>query len=225
MHAPQQLPRDDGEHDFVKLIGLTPVGRSVGIQPETTISIAELSRDPEVFWACRRGYDIARVRNELLEMALADYDFDYALFLDADNVTRLRDLIHAVELLGDAAVLAGHYKLRAGDGGYVSAQRRSNTTLRLEDLINQGEPFVVDRVAGGCMLLNLQWFRQNWSKRPWFVFEQEVNSPSEDYWFSDKLRERGGTLLFHPRWFVGHVDVRRGSARELEADLLSLEGT
>jgi len=88
----------------------------------------------------------------------------------------------------------------------------SSKIIPLEDL--RGKVRSVGRIGAACIAVNLKWLREHWPVGPWFKMEHDfsgrpAHALSEDYYFCDEARKRGGAIVCDGRFVPEHVDRRR----------------
>lgn len=207
------------------LIIMTP---AITVHPFTVKALLEITHSPRFksTWWTEASVDICANRNAMFYEALVS-NARWAMFLDADNWTDADAIAEVWTELSRRpryAAIGGVYKIRSSPDRetLIGGQAVRNEELFLKDLAGKDDIFEVKRLNGGAMILDLTWFRNHWSRAPWFQFLTDVDTGrfigTEDYVFSDGITDRGGHLLMHKHWIVGHA-VPNGDPFSLQQEL------
>lgn len=166
-----------------------PVG-SMPMEPECFEALWKLDRcGNEVHFRIVGGYDCARARNAIAQMAL-DWCCDKVMMVDSDIVVPTDALANLME--GDAPVVLGCYRRKDGTG-------RAELFAKEDDLYRDnlmwdalpGGRFEVSGGGFGCALVDVSAFRK--LVRPYFAYPEYTNGGflSEDFFFCEKAWAKG----------------------------------
>jgi hypothetical protein len=169
---------------------------------------------------------IDHCRNLMVYDAL-QADCDWLLMVDADTYH-----FGGVEAIGDNGVdmlqmvMDGHRRDAALIGAPVRARKvesdafvvylkRNDRFVLADEEYFAGKIAAADRIGGAFTAINLNWLRAYWPVSPWFKMthsegkERPHTVTSEDYFFCDGARGRGGLVLCDGRFTPSHVARRR----------------
>jgi hypothetical protein len=166
--------------------------------------------------AYEHGTPVAYARNHLFEGALGVTDATHLAWLDSDCSyvpSQIDDILHALRSLGDRPMF-----------GVPAPQRDRHANvwldreMKLEKLSLDGALHPCHAVGFGCVFFNLNWYRREWPKAPWFQdrWDPEIGYMSEDYGHCRELAARGVVPLYAGA-YVDHHD--RGEGKPLTPDV------
>lgn len=179
-------------------------------------------------------FPLDRNRNEAVEMAVEQYQADYMLFLDADQVFPRETIPWLFETMlknPDVGVVSGVYFKKNGDNhsvcgiyapvedpeGIKVLKRYGFADENGQYLIHQvcqsfahGRAFPIDVSGMGCLLVRSESLKL--LKPPYFKYFDRFICPdwmnagvSEDMWFFAKLKQAGIKVLCDSRILCGHL--------------------
>ena len=185
------------------------------VYAETSKSIQNLDRGGhDVHWEYVRGYDCARARNILCQMAI-DGKYDYLLMVDADNTLPRDALVNLLQ--GDPQICLGYCARKvtpyAGETSIYKLGRSINfkrenafRVSELLDLKGAGEKHVPIYGGGAAiMLIRTDVFRK--LDKPYFVWKNYPGGAvlSEDLYFCNQCQVHGIPIFVDCRVGCGHV--------------------
>lgn len=167
----------------------------------------------EVYFQTMRGYSVDVARNMLAKEFLDDTDYEYILFLDADNVPR-RDTLNRLLAVG-ADISAAWYMLRSGRPSAMRLVKEKNErfgtykAIEMREILAEDKPIDIDGGGMGCVLIKrkvLESMRKTYNDK-WFEYIVYPNGTtlSEDNNFMGRAKGSGFTIKLDPYAKVGHI--------------------
>lgn len=149
-------------------------------------------------------------RTQLMEMALADEELDYALWLDSDMTFPKESLL--ILLQHQVPMVGANYSTREVGGHPVAIKRIGPPGEYLETTEESEGLEDVEGIGFGMVLMRMRDFRPLVNEaKPWFHqewVEEEQNWIGEDIYFCKLAREKLGVRIFVDHDLskeIGHV--------------------
>src|SRR3990167_8616733 len=147
-------------------------------------------------------------RNNIMREALK-FDADWCLMWDDDTEikdTNFFNLMIETAFKMSASVVGLPVRLKTNDEiifNFADKQDGKYVNYKYGDLPK--EPKEVGVIGTAVMLINMAWIRKNWPKAPWFsVIDTETGAWPEDWFFTEKVWEKGGKVVVEPRIATVH---------------------
>lgn len=149
-------------------------------------------------------HDIATVRNNLVEQALAE-GCEYLLMMDTDQVYRTVDMIPRMLAHKKPVVSAPvHRRYPPFDPILMRGEVGEFKYIDIEEAYS-GDLIQIDATGTGCILYHMSVFEQ--INSPWFElgFKQDGKPVGEDVLFCMKMKEKGIPLFVDTSIEIGHL--------------------
>lgn|SRR3990167_566489 len=153
-----------------------------------------------------QGPYISLSRNNSMREALR-WGADWLFFWDDDTQIKDTNFFNTMKDTAykyDATIVGLPYRLGTPDEIiYNVADKVNGEYTHYREL--PSEPKEVDALGTGAMLINIAWIRKNWPEPPYFqVINNKIDAISEDYFFCEGVKERGGKVILEPRIKTTH---------------------
>lgn len=181
------------------------------IHPETFKSIFNLEKIPgvEIGFEFVKGYDCARARNKIADLAL-DQNYNYILMVDSDVILP-EDALILMYKYRNYRVIMGYCPRK--DDPEVTEIYKDNANRYSKDnrfLVKELESYDSDlvRVTGGsfgCVMIDCDIFKL--IEYPYFYYESHSDKTilSEDLYFCNRVRHSGNNIYVSPKIRCKHI--------------------
>lgn len=177
---------------------------------KTVAAILEMDRPADSDLMVFQGALVDRARNFIVEQTLQHpIRPTHLLFLDSDIVVA-PDTLHQL-LKANRPIVSGLYRRRLPPHEPMAFRREGK---KFSPVSASGSLQKVDRVGGGCLLIQRKVFEK--IKPPWFSIVEGPNGYlSEDFYFCEKAREAGFEIWLDPAVRPWHLEpVGIGTAED-----------
>ena len=179
------------------------------IKPQCFKSIFGLTnpQNYNLFFDYVKGYDCARARNEIVNLAIK-YGFDYVLMIDSDVSVPKDTVVKLLECESDIA-LGWYYKKRTKTDQTVIYDFGKDYTEKNmiygETLCKVNDPFDIKGGGLGIALVNVNVFKK--MTYPYFKYIIYDNDTvlSEDLYFCTEARKYGMNIKCNPNVKGKHI--------------------
>lgn len=188
---------------------LIAVPTAAEIHAMTAMTCHELAKKPDRSFIALIGRPVDYVRNCIMRLWRDKFPaYSHLLMVDSDTVLPL-DAVETLLAL-DTTVATGCYPLMYNDGprwalSELSGRQDRGRYKLLKDLPSLDTPFEVEGCGAGCLMLRRDIFEH--VQYPWFRWIEQEDGLliGEDFYFCDRVREAGLTIIADPRVLCRHI--------------------
>jgi len=177
------------------------------ITPQTALAIACIAQRKDLTYMQVMGSPTDQVRNGLARKVLENEEYTHLMMMDSDiePPSSIVDLLLECNSPMASAIVPIYIHSKLVTNIVVNCPDSPDETAFMEEWDLSGEPFEVEGVGTGCVLIAREVIEAvPW---PWFRYQEtypEGRRIGEDIYFSRKAKEHGYKFKVHPKAICGH---------------------